>query len=207
MSYTLTELLSAPQAVREVIETNAKSIKAIARDARTRGISNITTVARGTSDNAATYFKYMAEIIGGFMVSKYSQSVTTIYNASINLKKNMILAISQSGMSEDAILVATSAKEAGAMTVAVTNNKNSTLAKICDHHIYLQEVEERSIIATKTFVAQLTAMYMLANELSPSPAKMNVSTLPKMLEEFIADYQETILDTPCNNQRHRKRNT
>ncbi len=200
MSYTLTELLSAPQAVREVIEVNVQAIKAIARDAKTRGITNITTVARGTSDNAATYFKYMAEIIGGFMVSKYSQSVTTIYNAQINLKKNMILAISQSGMSEDAILVATSAKESGAMTVAVTNNRESKLAKICDHHIYLQEVEEKSIVATKTFLAQMTAMYMLANELSSNFAKMNVSTLPKKLENFLAEYQEGILEFSKQNK-------
>lgn len=188
----LNEFLSAPEVVREVIANNKQVITSIAKEFKRRGITNITTVARGTSDNAATYFKYLVEVIGGIMVSKFSPSITTVYGSKVNLANNMVLAISQSGMSTDTLMVVESAKQTGAMTVAVTNNVDSPLAKMCDFHIYLTAGEERSVVATKTFMAQLTAMYMLANSLSPSPAKMNISELPPLLEKFVAESKENI---------------
>lgn len=192
MSIMLNEFLTAPDVVREVVANNKQIIAAIAKEFKSRGITNITTVARGTSDNAATYFKYLVEVIGGIMVSKFSPSITTIYGSKVNLSNNMLLAISQSGMSTDTLMVAESAKETGALTVAVTNNPDSPLAKICDFHIYLRAGEERSVAATKTFIAELTAMYLLANALSPSPAKMNVSELPPMLDKFINENKEEL---------------
>ena len=119
MSIMLNEFLSAPDVVRNVIAANKAVYRAIAKEFKERGITNITTVARGTSDNAATYFKYIVEAIGEIMVSKFTPSITTVYGAKVNLSKNMVLAISQSGMSTDTLMVVQSAKETGAMTVAV----------------------------------------------------------------------------------------
>lgn len=194
MSFMLNEFLSAPDAVREVIAGNKKVITAIAKEFKTRKITNITTVARGTSDNAATFFKYLAEAIGGIMVSKFSPSITTVYGSTVNLGNNMVMALSQSGMSPDTIMVLESAKKTGALTVAVTNNPDSPLAKICDYHIYLVAGEERSVAATKTFVCQLAAMYMLANELSEKSAKMNIASMPAKLSEFIAEAKDELKD-------------
>lgn len=192
MSIMLNEFLSAPSVVREVINTNKKVIAQIAKEFKLREIKNITTVARGTSDNAATYFKYCVEAIGGIMVSKFSPSITTVYGSTVNLSSNMVLAISQSGMSTDTLMVVENAKKTGALTVAVTNNTESPLAKAADYHIYLVAGEERSVAATKTFLAQLTAMYMLANQLSAVSAKMNISSIPPMLNKFIAENNEPI---------------
>lgn len=192
MSVMLNEFLTAPDVVREVVTTNKKVIAAIAKDFKARGISNITTVARGTSDNAATYFKYIVETIGGIMVSKFSPSITTVYGSTVNLSANMVLAISQSGMSTDTLMVVESAKQTGALTVGVTNNPESPLAKLCDYHIHLMAGEERSVAATKTFIAQLTAMYLLANQLSETSAKMNISEIPPLLEKFITENKEKI---------------
>ncbi|MDD3947310.1 MAG: SIS domain-containing protein [Clostridia bacterium] len=192
MSIMLNEFLSAPDVVREVVTNNKQVIFNIAKEFKRRGITNITTVARGTSDNAATYFKYVVEVIGGIMVSKFSPSITTVYGSHVNLSENMVLAISQSGMSIDTLMVVESAKQTGALTVGVTNNPDSPLAKLCDFHIFLTAGEERSVAATKTFIAQLTAMYMLANCLSNSPAKMNVSELPPLLHKFILNNQEEL---------------
>jgi glucosamine--fructose-6-phosphate aminotransferase (isomerizing) len=192
MSIMLNEFLTAPDVVREVVANNKQVIFSIAKEFKRRGISNITTVARGTSDNAATYFKYLVEVIGGIMVSKFSPSITSVYGSKVNLSANMVLAISQSGMSTDTLMVVKSAKETGAMIVGVTNNPESPLAKLCDYHIYLTAGEERSVAATKTFIAQLTAMYMLANALSPSPAKMNISEIPPMLDNFINANKENL---------------
>lgn len=188
----LNEFLAAPEVVREVVANNKQVIINIAKEFKHRGITNITTVARGTSDNAATYFKYLVEVIGGIMVSKFSPSITSVYGSKVNLSGNMVLAISQSGMSTDTLMVVQSAKETGALTVGVTNNPDSPLAKLCDFHIYLTAGEERSVAATKTFIAQLTAMYLLANKLSPSQAKMNVSELPPMLDTFINENKEAL---------------
>ena len=135
MSVMLNEFLSAPDVVRNVMAANKQVIKDIAKVFKARGITNITTVARGTSDNAATYFKYIVEAIGEVMVSKFTPSITTVYKAKVNLSKNMVLAISQSGMSTDTHMVLAAAKETGALTVAVTNNPDSPLAKMADFHI------------------------------------------------------------------------
>lgn len=192
MSIMLNEFLTAPNVVRSVIGTNKKVLSAIAKDFKSRGITNITTVARGSSDNAATYFKYVMETIGECAVSKCSPSVTTVYGAKLKLGNNMVLAISQSGMSTDTLLVMENAKASGALTVAVTNNPASPLARMCNYHINLNAGVEESVSATKTFLGQLTAMYMLANALSPTPAKLNISELPPVLDDFIEEYNESI---------------
>lgn len=192
MSIMLNEFLDAPNVTRGVMTRNKKVIAEIAEEFTRRGITNITTVARGTSDNAATYFKYIVEAIGCIIVSKFTPSITTVYGAKVNLRNNMLLAISQSGMSTDTLMVAENAKATGAMTVAVTNDPNSPLAKMCDYHIYLAAGQEQSVGATKTFLAQLTSMYLLSNALSPSPAKMNVAQIPPMLEKFMEENKNGI---------------
>lgn len=192
MSVMLNEFLDAPNVVRGVITRNKKVISEIAEEFKRRGITNITTVARGTSDNAATYFKYIVEAIGHVIVSKFTPSITTVYGAKVNLHNNMLLALSQSGMSTDTLMVAENAKETGALTVAVTNDPNSPLAKACHYHIFLAAGLEQSVGATKTFLAQLTSMFLLANALSPSPAKMNIAQLPPILEKFIEDEKKGI---------------
>ncbi|NLT18310.1 MAG: SIS domain-containing protein [Clostridiales bacterium] len=194
MSVMLNEFLDAPNVVREVITRNKKVIAEIAEEFKRRGITNITTVARGTSDNAATYFKYIVEAIGHIIVSKFTPSITTVYGAKVNLHNNMLLAVSQSGMSTDTLMVAQNAKDTGAMTVAVTNDPNSPLAKLCDYHVYLAAGQEQSVGATKTFLAQLSSMYLLSNALSPSPAKMNIAQLPPILENFIQESKKGIQD-------------
>ncbi|MCL2629932.1 MAG: SIS domain-containing protein [Firmicutes bacterium] len=185
MSTMLKEILEAPDVVREVIRVNKGVLLSISKEFKERGITNITTVARGTSDNAATYFKYIAEAVGGFMVSKFAPSVATIYDTGVNLKNNMVLAISQSGMSTDTLTVVEKAKRTGALIVCMTNNANSPLAKLSDYHINLSAGEEVSVPATKTFTAQLSALYLLANKLSDSSAKMNLLEIPHILEDFI----------------------
>ncbi len=192
MSIMLSEFLAAPDVVRSVVATNKPVLKEIAKEFKARGITNITTIARGTSDNAATYFKYVMETIGECTVSKCSPSVTTVYGAKLKLGNNMVLAISQSGMSTDTLLVMENAKAAGALTVAVTNNPTSPLARMAHYHINLNAGVEESVSATKTFLGQLTAMYMLANALSDAPAKMNISELPPILEDFIAEENDKI---------------
>lgn len=192
MSIMLEEILLAPEAIRRAIEANKKTIKEIGKEFKSRKIENITTVARGSSNNAATMFKYLAEIIGNKIVSKFSPSITTVYDCQLNLGSNMLLAVSQSGMSTDTFMVAENAKKSGSLVVAVTNNPNSPLAKIAHYHIDLSAGEEVSITATKTYFCHLAVLFMLANEISEKPAKMNINEIPAILESFIAENLENI---------------
>lgn len=196
MSIMMSELLTAPDVVRRVIAVNKNVVKDIAKEFEARKLTNITTVSRGSSDNAATYFKYLSEIIAGVMVSKYTPSITTVYNQSVNLSSNMLLAISQSGQSTDTLMVVNDAKKKGVLTVAVTNDIESPLAKACDYHIYLAAEDEKSVAATKTFTATMVAAYILANAIAKNKAAriMNISEIPSIYENFIKNYDNVIRD-------------
>ncbi len=194
MSVMLNEFLSAPEVVKNVATANKKVIADIAREFKERGITHIATVARGTSDSAATYFKYMVETIGKIIVAKITPSVVTAYGSTLNLKNTMVIAVSQSGMSTDTIMVVESAKNTGALTVAITNNPESKLAKACDYNIDLRSGIEQSVSATKTYLAQMVAMFMLSNALSPITAKMNVMELPQVLRSFVDACEPSIKD-------------
>ncbi len=193
MSLMMQELLTAPEVVRQVIENNKTVVKNIAEEFKKRGLTNITTVARGSSDNAATYFKYLSEIIAGVMVSKYTPSITTVYCQGTRLYSNMLLAISQSGQSTDTLMVVEDAKRRGTMTVAVTNDPQSPLAKLADFNVDLSAGPEASVSATKTFIAELAALYMIANQIAPKTAKMNLKEIPSVLEKFIAAENNNLL--------------
>lgn len=196
MSIMMNELLTAPDVVRRVISVNKSVVRDIAKEFADRGLTNITTVSRGSSDNAATCFKYMSEIIAGVMVSKYTPSITTVYNQSVNLSSNMLVAVSQSGQSIDTMMVVNDAKAKGVLTVAVTNDAESPLAKTCDYHLYLAAEDEKSVAATKTFTAQVTALYLLANAIADNKAAkiMNIGEIPPMFEAFVKNYDSVIRD-------------
>lgn len=179
------ELFSEPQIIRDVISNNMDIIKKIAEDVKKKGITNISTVARGTSDNATICFKYIAEILTGMPVSECHPSIITIYKSRVNIQDNMTIAISQSGASIDTLAVLDTAKKAGALTVAVTNSPDSPLAKMAHYHINLSCGEEKSVAATKTFIAELVSLYMLAIALSKKEELMNnLYTIPEQLEKL-----------------------
>jgi len=179
------ELFSEPQVIRNVIAANLETIQKITEEVRKRGITNISTVARGTSDNATICFKYITEILTGMPVAECHPSVITIYKSRVNIRDNMTIAISQSGASIDTLAVLDTAKKAGALTVAVTNSPDSPLAKMAQYHLYLSAGEEKSVAATKTFIAELVALYMLAISLSGKENLMDtLHLLPEKLEEL-----------------------
>jgi glucosamine--fructose-6-phosphate aminotransferase (isomerizing) len=181
------ELFSEPQVIRDVIAGNTEVIGKIVQEVKKRGITNISTVARGTSDNATICFKYICEILTGMPVAECHPSVITIYKSRVNIRDNMTVAISQSGASIDTLAVLDTAKKAGALTVAVTNSPDSPLARMAHYHIYLSAGEEKSVAATKTFIAELVALYMLAIGLSGKDNYLEtLSTLPASLEKLFA---------------------
>ncbi|MEJ7710209.1 MAG: SIS domain-containing protein [Pyrinomonadaceae bacterium] len=103
---------------------------------RQRGIDLIVLVARGSSDNAALFGRYLLEITTGIPVSLSAPSVYTLYGAKLNLQHALVIGVSQSGEGEDINHVMKSARESGAYTVGITNEAASTLAGLVDEVLY-----------------------------------------------------------------------
>ena len=124
----------------------------------------LVTVARGSSDHAATYLKYAVELAAGVPVASVGPSVASIYGRRLRLDGAACLGISQSGQSPDIVEMMRSAGAGGALTVAITNVADSPMAAACDHTLPLQAGPERSVAATKTFVASVLAALALVAE-------------------------------------------
>jgi glutamine---fructose-6-phosphate transaminase (isomerizing) len=117
--------------------------------------------ARGTSDHAALYGKYLAEIRLQLPAGLASPSTLTVYGARPDLSGVLFIAVSQSGGSPDLLGSLEAARTCGAMTVAVTNNASSPLAEAAEHHVDIRAGAERAVAATKTYTTELLALYLL----------------------------------------------
>jgi len=155
------EIGEQPEVLARVLERERANVARLSTRWRRSEINFLTIVARGSSDNAATYAKYMFGALADLSVVLAAPSLYTLYGAEPNLAHSVVLAISQAGESPDILAVVDSAKKQGAPTVAITNSPNSTLAKSADDVILLHAGEERSIAATKTFTASLGAFALL----------------------------------------------
>lgn len=122
----------------------------------------VTTAARGSSDHAATYFKYLFEIAFGRPVASLGPSVASVYRTEMRMAGGVHLTISQSGASPDIIAAQAAAKAGGAATIALVNVVDSELAGQADYVVPLHAGQERSVAATKSFIASAVALGQLA---------------------------------------------
>ncbi len=118
-------------------------------------------VARGTSDHAALYAKYLVEILHSLPAGLVSPSTMTAYGARPDLRDVLMVAVSQSGGSPDLVESMQVARAQGATTVAVTNNPGSPLAQSAEIHLDVLAGPERAVAATKSYTAQLLVLYLL----------------------------------------------
>ena len=135
-------------------------LRALARDTR-----QVLFIARGSSDNAATYGQYLCSVRGGRLGSLASPSIATTYRAGVDLRGVLAVAVSQSGETEEIVETLQWAAANGAGTVAVTNVAGSTLARTADVALVTQAGTELAVPATKTYTTQLAAMAVLAGAL------------------------------------------
>lgn len=160
------EINEAERVTRELLGVNAKTINAVTAACELRGVRNINLAARGTSDHALMFFKYLIEVWSGYTAGYAAPSVVTMYGGKVDYSGSLVIGCSQSGKAADVIAVIDKAREQGAVTLAVTNDTESPLAKAAEFHIYLNAGKEISVAATKTFTAQVYAMLLLAAALS-----------------------------------------
>lgn len=124
-------------------------------------IQSVLILARGTSDNAAHYLKYLIETQLGLPCGLTSPSSVTLYKSTLHFKGTLVIAVSQSGQSPDLVQFATAAREAGAQIISITNDSDSPLAKLAHLHLALHAGPELAVAATKTYSAQLLTCYLL----------------------------------------------
>ncbi len=158
------EVRESAAAIARQIEANAGVVRELAAALRRNPPRLIATGARGSSDNAATYAKYLFETRLGVTTSSAAPSVQSIYAAEQHLEGALFVAISQSGRSPDLVGQAQAAKRAGARVVAMVNVEDSPLAQAADFLIPLHAGPERSVAATKSFLCSLAAVLHLVAE-------------------------------------------
>ena len=181
------ETRQAPNIVARLFSQARPKIAEIGRLMRATNPPVIVTCARGSSDHAAGYFKYCTEILAGIPVASIGPSVASLYRAPLRLGGGVLLAISQSGMSPDIVALAEAAKSGGARVIAIVNDEASDLAEISDICLPIGAGAEKSIAATKTFIASAVAVLaILAEWRGDGELQAAVDDLPQILENALA---------------------
>ena len=135
---------------------------------REREIRSVLILARGTSDNAAHFLKYLLEVEMGLPVGLTSPSSVTIYKSALHFENVLVVALSQSGQSPDLVTYARAASDSGATLISMTNDSQSPLATLAHLHIDLLAGPELAVAASKSYAAELLASYLLVQAWSGS---------------------------------------
>lgn len=196
MSKMLEEIREQPQALERTLKSELNRAKRLKIRLEKNRPRLIILAARGTSDNAAQFARYLLEITTGIPVSLAAPSVYTLYDSDVDMRETLVVAISQSGESTDTNVVLQKARARGAFTVGITNEPKSTLASLAEHTFFVRARKEKSVAATKTYTGQLMACYLLAYALgSPMKARWKVDLnqlerIPEMAEHALTTEQE-----------------
>jgi glucosamine--fructose-6-phosphate aminotransferase (isomerizing) len=166
MQELLAEIHEQPQVLSRILEQELVGIRDLAAEISGRGMTHVLIAARGTSDHAATYAKYLFGMANGLPVGLAAPSLYTLYERPPRLCNTLVIGVSQSGMSPDIVAVIDNAREQGMLTVAITNDEGSRLALAAECLIRCQAGVEHSVAATKTYTAELMALAMLSVSLA-----------------------------------------
>lgn len=179
------EAASAPQVVERQRQATARSMAELAERLERLSPRILFTCARGSSDHAATYAKYLFETRLGIPTVSQAPSLASLYGAPMrHMADQPFLLISQSGRSPDLLLSAEAARRAGALVIAMVNDTTSPLAAAADFVVPLHAGPEKSVAATKSYIATLSALTDLAAVWSGD------TTLAAALDRLPADLQQ-----------------
>jgi glucosamine--fructose-6-phosphate aminotransferase (isomerizing) len=186
------EIAEIPAVVERTLRDGAADLDHAAREIGRRAPRFILVAARGTSDHAGIYARYLIETTIGIPVGLAAASVTTIYRAPLRWDDVLLIAVSQSGAGPDVAAVVEAARAAGAPTLAITNEPASALAAAAEFLLPLRAGEERAVAATKTYVASLAVLAGLVARLAtrldgtPPPWATDLDGLPAVLAGALA---------------------
>jgi glutamine---fructose-6-phosphate transaminase (isomerizing) len=160
------EILEQTGRLAGLLENQRKTVEHIAKTIQHRNIGWVFLAARGTSDNAGRYANYLWGAENGLPLALATPSLFTYYNQPPHLKDALVVGISQSGQSPDIISVVTEGRRQGCLSLAITNEPQSPLAKCADLVLDIQAGEEKAVAATKTYTTELLAVAMLSAALT-----------------------------------------
>jgi glucosamine--fructose-6-phosphate aminotransferase (isomerizing) len=181
------EIREAPEAVERQHQVLARPLKELVAQLKRRPPQIVVTCARGSSAHAATYGKFLIERHLGIPVAAAAPSIASVYRQQLRLDGQLFLAISQSGRSDDLVAQAKAAKQSGALTAALINAGDSPLASACDIVLPMSAGTERSVAATKTFIAALAALARLTAAWTGDAALTTpLGRLPQRLADAVA---------------------
>lgn len=181
-----TETRAAPAAVRDLFATSGAAIDALAEMFRAESLRSVVTVARGSSDHAASHFAYLLLTRLGVLVTSMPPSAITLYHAPIDATGMAAISFSQSGQSPDLVAAMKGLHDRGAITVAFVNDVKSPLAAGVQRCVDLAAGAEKSIAATKSFIAQWVAGTSLVASWSRDDALIDgLQHLPDTLDRAL----------------------
>ena len=176
------EAVQAPLAVNAQLAQNAPQLRELGARLRAQPPRAVVTCARGSSDHAATYARYLIEAHTHVLTSSAAPSVSSVYEAQSDLQGTLFIAISQSGKSPDLLAATRNAKDSGALTVALCNTIDSPLMQLVDVAVPLHAGPERSVAATKSYIASLSCIaQLLANWVEDRRLLATLPQVPEML--------------------------
>lgn len=182
-----TEAAESCDVVRRQVDLNADLLRELGAALRKRAPRAAVTCARGSSDHAATFAKYLIETHARVITSSAAPSLSSIYDASTDLDDVVFIAISQSGKSPDLLASAQAARERGALVVALCNTPHAPLGDVAHYTVPLHAGPEKSVAATKSFIASLSAIVHLVAEWAEEPMLMDaLSIAPSQLKRAFA---------------------
>jgi glucosamine--fructose-6-phosphate aminotransferase (isomerizing) len=185
MSRMLEEIRQQPATLERTLSGALRSVERFRRLLEKRRPRLVVLVARGTSDNAALFGRYLLEITTGIPVSLAAPSIATLYEAQVDYRDSLVVAISQSGESTDTNLVLERAREQGALTLGITNESASSLARLAEHVFLVRAGREKSVAATKTYTGQMLMLYLLAYALGGGVRMSQLERLPEIVDSVI----------------------
>ena len=177
------EAASASDAVRAQLERDGAEISRIGAELRRLAPRTVITCARGSSDHAATYAKYLIETRAGVLTASAAPSISSVYGIAQNLRGCLFIALSQSGRSPDLLASVAAAKAAGATILALCNSPDAPLIAAADLVIELRAGVEASVAATKSYLATLAALLrMVAAWTQDAALASALDTLPALMD-------------------------
>jgi len=183
MTKMLHEIFQQPMVLEGIENENKAVLEKLVEELNSKNIDHAVLSARGSSDHAAVYGQYLLGIYKGVVSALAIPSCITLYGGKPDMSHDLVIGISQSGKAADAIAVLETAKNQGAVTVAITNDEESPLAKIAKYHLFCNTGHEASVAATKTFTAQMYLLALLAAYWSANAELLDVlRKLPQSLK-------------------------
>ncbi len=189
------EIREQPDCLARLLLRGRSALEEIATAVRRFAPAFVVTAARGSSDNAARYAKYLFGGHNRLVVSLGAPSLVTVYGTPPSLGRALVVGISQSGESDDIVALLVEGRRQGALTVAITNRPGSPLAQAAEYALDLGAGPEQSVVASKSYTCQLMALAMLSTALEGDMTRWReLEGVPHAARETLESYASGQLD-------------